>query len=131
MTINTDHVIGLYALGEWHDCQQGSVVIRDWTLQEVYEGDPDRSDFYEIGDLYRDQPQYKRQMGYPNSIGEKCQWITPSASTALQWTDLDGFLWTCSLYECKGFKRVPVVSESQGRMMELKAAFAEKFNEAS
>ena len=112
LSIDTEKVVAVYALGEWHPVQKGSVDIDAFELmhylsdrRDVVDDRGDMIDFYEMGALYEGkEPEYRSNWMNKNS-GQRMQTIkTPSGAAGFDFITPEGTRKAFSLVECKAFE---------------------------
>ena len=118
LLIDTEKVVAVYALGEWHQVQKGSVDIDAYELihyqsspaaRKRCEGDGrgDAMDSYQMGVLY-EKTEPKFQSTWDNEgTGQRMQRsLTPSGMTGFAFKTPKGNWKAFSLVECKAFEYV-------------------------
>ena len=102
--INTDHVVGVYALGQWHPVKKGSLYFDAYEVAEHFDANADRVDHYEMGLLYP-KVEFKHPGGLPGSIGEHWRFLAPSGMTGVQWIDPENeWVVSMSIQEIKAWR---------------------------
>jgi len=103
--INTDLVVGVYALGQWHPVTKGSLYFDAYEVAEHFDGENDRIDHYMLGLLYPNIKFEDRLSGDPGSIGENWRFLAPSATAGAQWIDSqNGLVVSMSIQEIKAWR---------------------------
>ena len=119
LSIDTEKIITVYALGEWHPVMPGSVDIDSFELKHFLdspqvrkncEEDPserrgDRIDYYEMGALYsKTEPEFSTSWMNAGQ-GERMHTMkTPSGAAGFCFMTPEGTRKAFSLVECKAFE---------------------------
>ena len=112
LSIDTEKVVAVYALGEWHKVQKGSVDIDAFELmhylsdrRDVVDDRGDMIDFYEMGALYEGkQPEYRGTWINEGSGKRMHTMKTPSGAAGFSFLTPNGTRKAFSLVECKAFE---------------------------
>jgi hypothetical protein len=119
LSIDTEKLVAVYALGEWHQIEIGSVDIDAFELMH-YPDSPeararcaadrstnrgDRISFYAMGALYHaSEPEHQSSWMNEGSRERMQTMETPSGSAGFCFRTPQGFRKAFSLMECKGFE---------------------------
>lgn len=105
LSINTDHVTAVYALGEWHPVQRGTFYTDAYELQEGDAQPGDMTTFIQMGMTYPEVERTDSPAGIPGSIGERWSFRSPSGMTGASWKDpKTGEQVSMSILEIKAFR---------------------------
>ena len=112
LSIDTEKVVAVYALGEWHPVQKGSVDIDAFELmhylserRDVVDDRGDMIDFYEMGALYEGkEPEYRSLHMNKGSNERRHMMKTPSGAAGFAFKTPQGHWKAFSLVECKAFE---------------------------
>ncbi len=111
LSIDTEHIVAVYALGEWHKVRRGSVDIDAFELTHYLSNRRDIDergdaiDFYEMGALYsKTEPEY-RSSWMNQGTGQRMHTMkTPSGAAGFCFITPSGSRKAFSLVECKAFE---------------------------
>ena len=116
LSIDTEQIGAVYALGEWHQVKKGSVDIDAYELlhyqsspaaRKSCEGDGrgDAIDYYAMGALYEGkEPEYCSTWMNQGSGERMHTMLTPSGSAGFAFKTPKGNWKAFSLVECKAFE---------------------------
>lgn len=118
LSIDTEKVVAVYALGEWHQVQKGSVDIDAFELMHYLDGRATRErcddnrgdmiDYYEMGALYEGKEPEYRSTWMNKGSGERMHSMkTPSGSAGFAFKTPKGNWKAFSIVECKAFEYEP------------------------
>ena len=82
LAINLDHVVAVYALGEWHDVQKGTCFTDAYQVKESFDAEDDRVQFFEMGEMYPEVPHVSVP-SIPGTIGERWSFLAPTGMTGI------------------------------------------------
>lgn len=116
LSIDTEKLVAVYALGEWHKIKPGSVVIDAYELMHYLDSAETREscsgdgrghavDFYEMGKLYQGiEPKFERCWMNQGSGQRPETMHTPSGAAGFSFTTPKETKKAFSLMECRAFE---------------------------
>lgn len=111
LSIDTEKVVAVYALGEWHQVQKGSVDIDAFELMHYLsnrrdiDDRGDAIDFYEMGALYEGKEPEYRSLHMNEGHNERRHTMkTPSGAAGFAFKTPKGNWKAFSIVECKAFE---------------------------
>ena len=104
LAINLDHVVAVYALGEWHDVQKGTCFTDAYEVKESFDAEDHRVTWIEMGEMYPKVDMAPVPRSDPGSIGFHWRFVAPSGMTGISWKDKAGRQVSMSIQEIKGWK---------------------------
>lgn len=112
LSIDTEKVVAVYALGEWHKVQKKSVDIDAFELmhylsdrRDIVDDRGDMIDFYEMGALYEGKEPAFRSSWINKGHNERMHTMkTPSGAAGFCFLTPEGTRKAFSLVECKAFE---------------------------
>jgi hypothetical protein len=113
LSIRTDRIIGVYALGQWHSVLKGSFEIDAYELTEVFlGGDEDNGWFrniYLLGNAYKPFSCSKElpPPGSPGTLGEHWNFLNPNGAHGCQWINMNGEQISMCILEIKAWAEEP------------------------
>ena len=116
LSIDTETIVAVYALGEWHKVRRGSVGIDAYQLMH-YQASPEarkrcekdgrgnHTDWYDMGALYEATDPESRCSWLNQGNGERMhRCMNPSGMTGFCFVTPSGSRKAFSLVECKAFE---------------------------
>jgi len=101
IAIDTDLVVGLYALGQWFKVEKGTLYFDSYEIIQQYA--EDHKEIYQLGMVYPKVEPWIRQPNptdYPRVV---C--LNPSPHTGCSWKDADsGDSFSLSMVEVKAWR---------------------------
>ena len=116
LSIDTEKIVTVYALGEWHPVVPGSVNIDAYQLKHYQEnplarmrcegdGRGHATDFYDMGTLYNStQPEFESLWMNKGHDERMHRCLTPSGMAGFSFMTPEGTFKAFSLVECKAFE---------------------------
>ena len=111
LSIDTETIVAVYALGEWHKVQKGSIDIDSFELMHYLSNRRDIDergdaiDFYEMGALYEgEEPAFRSSWMNKGSDERMHTMKTPSGAAGFCFLTPEGTRKAFSLVECKAFE---------------------------
>jgi hypothetical protein len=109
LSIDTEKLVAVYAFGEWHEIQRGTVDIDAYELMHYLshcnDDRGDAIDYYEMGSLYEGkEPAFRSYWMNERDDKRMHTMKTPAGCTGFCFITPQGTCKAFSLMECKGFE---------------------------